>query len=292
MGIGAVSPDNPLCIGVGTSVNRLGKEVLKNCDVLISLGARFSDKATEKALYNKKVKLVHLDIDAAEIGKIHFAEGGVHGDLKDTLPRLISAVDKKDDVWLKEVYAMQSTIKDTSSVAKDYINCLNGYFGNDQIVSTDVGQHQLWTANYYKFNHPRRLLTSGGLGAMGYGLGAAIGAYFATGERVLTITGDGSFNMSFNELITVKKYNVPLTVAVMNNNSLGLIHEEQARSFDGRFIDSDLDCAVDYQALSKAFGIDGYTVRTPDELAALLKTIDPAAPAVIDCKISKKEKAL
>ncbi len=292
MGIGAIPADDPLCIGVGTSVNRLAKEALKNCAVLISLGARITDKASEKALYNKKVQLVHLDIDAAEIGKIHFAEGGVHGDLRDTLPLLIDAVNAKDDAWLKEVQDMKEHVKCTSSTAKEYIKCLNEHFGNNQIVSTAVGQHQLWTANYYKFDSPRKLLTSGGLGAMGYGIGAAIGAYFATGEPVLMITGDGSFNMNFNELLTVKNYHVPLTVAIMDNSSLGLIHEEQARSYDGRFIDSELSDGVDYSTLAKAFGIDGYLCESPEQLKNVLRTLDGGKPVVIDCKISKKEKAL
>lgn len=292
MGIGGVPSSHPNFIGTGTSINLTAKEALRECDVFISLGARFSNKATEKSLYRRTTKLVHLDIDKAEIGKILTAEAGVCGDLTQSLPMLIDSVSAKSGGWLNKILKSKANNSYALTVPNCYIKCLNEHFGRGQVVTTDVGQHQLWVANYYEFDKPRRFLSSCGLGAMGYGLGAAIGAYFAAGERPLMITGDGSFNMNFNELLTVKEYNIPVVIAVMNNKTLGMIRETQSKNYKGRYIDSDLKESVDYKLLASAFGIDGYVAKTPGELEVILKELPKDKPAVIDCRVGKNEKAL
>lgn len=292
MGIGAVPTSFDKYIGVGTSVNRLAKSILKKCDTIISLGARFSSKATTKTSYKKNINLVHLDIDRAEIHKILTAEGPVCGDLNDTLPILLQAVGQKDKSWLDEIGEMKKNVVEAKASHKKYIEVLNSHFGNEMTVTTDVGQHQLWTANYYKFDSPKKFLSSCGLGSMGYGLGAAVGAYFATGKPVLTITGDGSFNMSFNELITVKNYNIPVTVAIMNNGALGMVRENQKLNYGGRIIDADLPSIVDYKKLAEAYGLPSYTAKSPDELQNILNNLDKNSPAIIDCRVGKHEKSL
>jgi Thiamine pyrophosphate-requiring enzymes [acetolactate synthase, pyruvate dehydrogenase (cytochrome), glyoxylate carboligase, phosphonopyruvate decarboxylase] len=160
------------------------------------------------------------------------------------------------------------------------------------LIATDVGQHQLWTANYFPFNAPRRFISSCGLGSMGYGLGAAIGAYFATKKPVALITGDGSFNMNYNELLTAVSNGVPIVIFVMNNGSLGMIRELQSAHFNGRYIASDLPLSPDYSALAAALGATGFVAKTPEELDRLLKKTSLNVPVVFDCRIGKNEKSL
>ncbi|MEG2454141.1 MAG: thiamine pyrophosphate-binding protein [Clostridia bacterium] len=292
MGIGAVSTSHPNYVGVGTSKNVLSREILKACDLFICLGARFSNKALELNFASKNTKLLHLDIDRAEIGKNLHADAQLVGDLKYTLPSLINNVSQKSTLWISEVKSMRNSIKTTLTVPNSWINVISKHYGSQQIVATDVGQHQLFVANYYPFDHPSCFISSCGLGSMGYGLGAAIGAHLATSKQVILITGDGSFNMNFNELLTAVNLNIPITIFVFNNHSLGMIRELQSKQYHGRFIASEQGGKLNYARLGEVFGAQGFTAKSPDELASLLKTIDINRPTVIDCLISKNEKSM
>lgn len=294
-GIGAIDADDERYIGPGTHANEVAKRALREADLLISIGARFSSKATEKSPYSKNLRLLHLDIDASEIDKIHFADARLVGDVAITLPALTKGVDKRNNDWFNNSERFENA---TSSIPFQYIKCLNRRFGNRQLVTTDVGQHQLWVANYYDFSAPERFLSSCGLGAMGFGIGAAAGAAIATGERVLYVTGDGSFNMCFNELATIVKYNLPVTIVIMNNSSLGMIREVQKRYYRGRYTDSDV-FSPDYVVLARSFGIDdAFVVKNPKELERLIfsenfgKTIGSTRPVLIDCRTGKNQKIL
>lgn len=287
-GVGVTDFDNEYFIGVSTAKNTLAKAALKDADLLISVGARFSSKATEKTFYNKKLKLLHLDIDAAEIDKNHQSDARIVGDLLDTLPLLLSRVNEKDHAW----FNAQPDKNERLSTVQCMINCLCRHFGRDAYVTTDVGQHQLYVTNYYDFSLGGRLITSAGLGAMGFGIGAAAGTAFATGKRVLYVTGDGSFNMSFNELITIRRYSLPVVTVIFDNSSLGMIYEIQKKKYGGNVVDSVLPGGVDYVRLANSFGIPAYRAETVRELDVVLSSIDLNSPAVIDLKLKKQENIL
>ncbi len=283
--IGAMPYNHKNYIGVGTSVNKLAKTLLKDCDLFITLGARFSNKALEQNFASKNTKLLHLDIDRAEISKNISADFALIGDLTETLPALLDAVKPKTADWMLEVENRKNGTKIEFNPQKHWINSIFKHFGANQLVATDVGQHQLWTANYYPFSQPSRFLSSCGLGAMGYGLGAAIGAYFATGEDVVLITGDGSFNMSFSELCTVKNYNVPISIFIMNNRCLGMIREFQTKNYKKRYIASNLT-PPDYILLAKSFGIEAVSAKQPEDLDKIFSN-NTSRQVVIDCDIKR-----
>lgn len=286
--LGAMPYDHKNYIGVGTSINQLAKRLLGECDLFITLGARFSNKALEQNFARKTTKLLHLDIDRAEISKNLTADVAVIGDLSQTLPQLVSSIKPKSLDWISKVVELKS-IQPELNEQKHWINSVFNHFGSNQIVATDVGQHQLWTANYYGFSQPSKFLSSCGLGAMGYGLGASIGAFFATGERVVLITGDGSFNMSFAELSTIKRYDVPISIFIMNNRCLGMIRELQAKHYKKRYIASTLS-PPNYSTLSKAFDVSSAVAKSPEELDTILST-NTYRQIVVDCIINRNLKS-
>lgn len=286
-GVGIFNSDDEYFIGVSTAKNKLTKAALKEADLLISVGARFSSKATEKIFYDKRLKLLHLDIDAAEIDKNIRSDAKAVGDLSCTLPALLDAVSEKAEPWFTKPDKPEKP-----NEAKTYVECLRRRFGGDAYVTTDVGQHQLQVTNYYDFSSGGRLIASAGLGAMGFGIGAAIGVAVATKKHVLYVTGDGSFNMSFNELITIKKYNLPVTTVVFDNSSLGMIREIQEKKFGGNVVDSIVTENVDYVALSQAFGIPAYRADNAKSLQKILDEIDENSPSVIDLKLNRQNNVL
>lgn len=286
-GIGVTDSDDDLFIGVSTAKNKLAKRALKEADLLISVGARFSSKATEKSFYNKNLKLLHLDVDPAEIDKNHQSDARITGDLSDTLPALLNLVNGKEKWFNKGEDAPEKP-----TTVHEYMNVLCKHFGRDAYVTTDVGQHQLYVVNYFDFSSKGRLITSAGLGAMGFGIGSACGVAFGTKKRVLYVTGDGSFNMSFNELITIKTYDLPVVSVIFDNSSLGMIREIQMKKYDGNVVDSNIPVGVDYVALSSAFGIPAYRVENVNQLENILNTIDLNSPAVIHVKLKRQENVL
>lgn len=300
MGITAIPGSYPLNLGMcGMHGKFASIKAQSECDLLLAVGVRFSDRATgDVEEYTKKCMTVHIDIDRAEIGKNVSPDVSLWGDVKDILNRLLEQVPQcEHPEWIaqiEEYKAAEEAPPSKKFTPKNIIEEVNRHCKDDTIVATDVGQHQMWTMQYYKFEKPQTLLTSGGLGAMGFGLGAAIGGCVACGrKRTILFTGDGSFGMNLNELATVVSQDLPITVVVFNNNVLGMVRQWQTIFYDSRYSQTTLNRKTDFGALARAFGADGYTAQTIDELERVLSvTGQIGGPAVIDCHIDMDEKVL
>jgi len=268
-----------------------------DCDLIIALGVKFSDRATGKTdAYKKGKAIIHFDIDLSEIGKNVEADLYVQGDLRLTLRSLLDKLpDMKNDEWLAHIGDLKRTqagLTDDNFMPKQVIEAVNRHCEPNTVIATDVGQHQMWTMQYYAFSNPKTLLTSGGLGTMGYGLGAAIGGCMATGnQRTILFTSDGSFGMNLNELATAVTYNLPIVIILLNNGVLGMVRQWQTMFFDKRYSNTTLERKTDFAALAKAFGCEGYSISTIEELDKILDNL-PDGPVVIDYRISKDELVL
>ncbi|WP_432409681.1 biosynthetic-type acetolactate synthase large subunit [Wukongibacter sp. M2B1] len=296
MGLGCFSRNNELSLGlVGMHGFKEANLAVTNSDLVIAIGARFSDRVVGKANeFAPRARIIHIDIDKSEINKNKKANLSVIGDVKEILKKLVERVEAKNrSQWLKEInqWKSKNVLKENEFTAKNIINTVQNILGNDTIVVTDVGQHQMWTAQYWKFTKPRSFLSSGGLGTMGYGLGAAIGAQIAMPyNRILHITGDGSFRMNCNELATVTKYNLPTITLLLNNNTLGMVRQWQKLFQSERYSQTDIGNEVDYVKLAEAYGVDGYRVEELNSLVEVLKVVaNKRQSAVIECKIDKDQ---
>jgi len=262
-------------------------------DLEIALGVRFSDRATGNTKeYSKNCAVIHVDIDAAEIGKNIAPVISLCGDLKEILPMLVEKTNLRPaDEWrlrVRELKATGEVLPSGGFTPLDIIDRVNSYFDDDTAVATDVGQHQMWTAQYYRFEKPRRLVTSGGLGAMGYGLGAAVGACIARGgKRAVLFTSEGSFGMNLTELATAVTHKLPIVVVLLNNGVLGMVRQWQALFFDKRFSQTTLERKTDFPALARAFGAHGFSASNLDELDNVLKNLPDDGPCLINCEIDK-----
>lgn len=285
MGIGCFDPDDENYLGVLCNTNFKTSSALRECDLLITLGARFNSRyAAFSALKKRRTPLLQLDADKAEIDKNILTTASVTGDLKLSLSKLLPLVEERDAAEEWEFRSLPDLSEENCGI--DIIKCLCRKLGPSATVTTDVGLHQEWAAHNCKVYNSRRFLTSGGLGAMGFGLGAAIGAHFASGDVCLLITGDGSFNMNFNEITTAVKHHVPLVVAVLNNNSLGMIRKLQSERRAKTSGISSLYLNVDYAALAQSMGARGVTVEEFSDLDAVLDdALEGSLPLVIDFKI-------
>lgn len=298
MGLSAIPTDHPRFLGMqGMHGHYAASKVMQNADVIIALGVRFNDRVTgDRHRFAKDARIVHIDIDGSELSKALYDTHGLRADLKCTLARLIPQIKKKRHPKWQELIAeikkeAEKFDDDRPGMTpKNIISTLQSHVGANTAVVTDVGQHQMWTAQYLRQQTVRRFVTSGGLGTMGFGFGAAMGAYVGTGERSVLITGDGSFGMSINELATAVTYGFPVTVLIMNNGVLGMVHQWQTLFFEGRYSCTELDRKTDFVAVARGFGADGETVSTLSELEAALARADMArGPYIIDCKVSKDE---
>ena len=299
MGIGVVPKEHPLLTGmIGMHGTKASNISATKCDLFIALGARFSDRVISNPENLSNAKILHIDVDPAEINKNIKVDLSVVGDLKLVLQRILPHInEKKNKEWIEHVeylktlnaYKKEEEEKLTPEYFFEVLNKLNQ--GN-LIISTEVGQHQMWTAQYFKFNAPRSLITSGGLGTMGFGLGASIGAQLGKPDcKVINIAGDGSFMMNCNELATAVKNNLPIVVVIMNNNVLGMVRQWQTLFFDGRYSNTTLDRKTDLVKLAEAFGAEGYRVTEKDELeGALEKALKSKGPVVIDYVIDNDKK--
>ncbi|WP_368254895.1 thiamine pyrophosphate-dependent enzyme, partial [Clostridium paraputrificum] len=299
MGIGVVPKGHPLLTGmIGMHGTKASNISATKCDLFIALGARFSDRVISNPENLSNAKILHIDVDPAEINKNIKVDLSVVGDLKLVLQRILPHIDeKKNKEWLEHVeylktltaYKKEEEEKLTPQYFFEILNKLNQ--GN-LIISTEVGQHQMWTAQYFDFNAPRRLITSGGLGTMGFGLGASIGAQLGKPDcKVINIAGDGSFMMNCNELATAVKNNLPIVIVIMNNNVLGMVRQWQTLFFDGRYSNTTLDRKTDLVKLAEAFGAEGYRVTKKDELEGILeKALKSKGPVVIDYVIDNDKK--
>jgi len=299
MGIGSVPYSYELNLGMSGMHGRYASTVaMSEADLIIALGVRFSDRATGNTNgYAKNAQIIHVDIDAAEIGKNVRVDFSLRGDLKNILPMLIhgSAAHAREQ-WLDRVRVLKGMDNGAPGEAfspPNIIRHVNAYYNDDTVVATDVGQHQMWVAQHYRFEKPRKFISSGGLGAMGFGLGAAIGASIAhERKRVVLFTSEGSFGMNLTELATAVTQKLPITIVLLNNGVLGLVHQWQTLFFDKRYSQTILDRKTDFPALAKAFGAAGYTAQNLAELDSILKDAPDNCPCLIDCAIDSEEKVL
>ncbi len=271
-----------------------------NADLIIAVGARFSDRATgNKAKYAPKAKIIHIDIDNAEIDKNVAVSCGICGDVKLTLQKLIEAVDaKKNPEWIEEVSRFskeesEQRVFTDAMTPYNLIDVINKTVDDDTVIATDVGQHQMWAAQYCKFSKPRKFVSSGGLGTMGFGLGAAIGSQIGSGKKSVLITGDGSFGMCLNELATASTYNIPVVIVIFNNGVLGMVRQWQTLFFNKHYSNTVLDRKTDFVKLAEAFGIKGYRCTKMDEFEKTMKTaFESDGPVLIECFVDKDEMVL
>lgn len=298
MGLSGIPTDHPRFLGMqGMHGHYASSMAMHDADLIISLGVRFNDRVTgNREKFAKLAQIIHIDVDGSELSKTVNSACGLRGDVKLTLQKLIPLVnaEQKPD-WEKAVKALKETENDYLDIRpgltpRNAIMTLNKHLGENTAVATDVGQHQMWAAQNVNFKKPRRFISSGGLGTMGFGLGAAIGAAVGTGERSVLVTGDGSFGMCLNELTTAVTYNVPVVIFLMNNGVLGMVRQWQTLFFNKHYSNTILDRKTDFVALARAFGADGEAV---DTVAALDKAFEHAfscdGPYVIDCRIDKDE---
>ncbi len=300
LGKGVIDGDDPSYTGMigmhGTKASNFGAS---ECDLLIALGARFDDRVIGNAsLFAPAAKILHLDIDRAEVNKNIRADLALVGDLKKTLEQLIPMLsERKHPTWQKKIASYKKKYPlapPAGSVftAPDVIRRIQAACDRDLILVTDVGQHQMWAAQYYVFHEPRTFLTSGGLGTMGYGLGAAIGASCAfPGRQVVNVTGDGCFRMNLQELATASRYNIPVIDVIINNHTLGMVRQWQTLFYGGRYSHTTLEDKVDFCKTAEGLGCSAYRVTNTDELDdALRKALEMKAPAVIECIVEQDDK--
>ncbi len=298
MGVSAVPTSNKRFLGMqGMHGHYASSMAQAEADLVIAIGARFSDRATgNKDVYVRNCNILHIDVDAAEIDKNITTQLGINGDVKETLRKLISAVSPANHpAWNAEIDKFkekEASFETKSDIMTPYdvIDTVNAKMPEDAVIATDVGQHQMWVAQRYRFEKPRTFVSSGGLGTMGFGMGAAIGAYISSEKPVVLFTGDGSFGMNLNELATAVSCNVPLIVVIMNNGVLGMVRQWQTLFFNKHYSNTTLCRQTDFVKLAEAFGAMGFRAADTDELAkALDEAIAAKRPAVIDCTISKDE---
>ena len=283
---------------IGMHGTKTTNKAVCECDLLIALGARFSDRVvSDPSIFASQADILHIDIDDAEINKNIKVTSSVVGDLKEVLTVLnkkLTAV--KHTEWMKHIEQMKEEMPlsyDKSALTCPYvIEELYKLTKGDAIITTDVGQHQMWAAQYYKYTKPRTFLSSGGLGTMGYGLGACIGAKVARPEKtVVNIGGDGCFRMNMNELATASRYGLPIIQVIINNQVLGMVRQWQTLFYGKRYSQTVLEDDVDYVKLAEAMGCEAVRVSRKEEVApALKKALKSKKPFVIDCVIEKDDK--
>jgi acetolactate synthase-1/2/3 large subunit len=308
MGIGAIPSSHPLHFGmVGTHGSQTANSVLYHSDLVLILGARVGDRAIGAAsALGKKARIIHIDIDPAEIGKNIGVSIPLVGDLKLTLSDMLEHVSASDDrAWLDKVTEMKLKARqeaaaaekrpDTGYVDPRYLlSMLSDFLPEDAVIATEVGQNQIWTANNYKVRKPRTFITSGGLGTMGYGLPAAIGARIGRPDvPVVVISGDGSFQMSMQELGTMKQYDVDVRIVLFNNRRLGMVRELQLTKHGGRYSQVCLDSNPDFVALAAAYGFGGERICSNDQVRPALERMTGAkGPYLLECMVDPMEPTL
>ena len=268
------------------------------CDLLITVGSRFSDRVSgDTSRFAMGAKVLQIDVDPAEINKNVMTSASVIGDVKEVLKRLNPMLEQQNHSrWIEYINDLKVRFPmkyDQDRLTGPYVvEEIYRATKGDAIICTDVGQHQMWTAQYYKFSKPRTLLTSGGLGTMGYGLGAAIGAKLAKPEKtVINIAGDGCFRMNMNELATASRYNIPVIEVILNNHVLGMVRQWQTLFYDEHYSATTLNDKVDFVKVAEALGCRGIRVTSKEELAPALKeAMECGGPVVLDCQIDSDDK--
>ena len=295
--------NDPLSMGlVGMHGSRTANLAVDNADLVLAIGTRFSDRVALNAnKFARRARIVHIDIDPSEVNKNVAVDTSIIGDVKKVLTALIPMVDKADHTdWLEQIAlwkAKDYTPKDDATVLKPHqvMGAICDIAGEDTVYITDVGQHQMWAAQYIRHVKTRSFLTSGGLGTMGYGYGAAIGAAVADGGNrpIVHITGDGSFHMNMNEACTAVSYNLPVITVIMNNSVLGMVRQWQKTFYGKRYSSSEPERKTNYSAVAAGFGATGFRCTNLDEFkAAFTKALELKGPVWIECVIDREEAVL
>lgn len=302
MGKGGYPATGDLYTGmIGMHGSKVSNMAVSQSDLLIVIGARFSDRVVSRAdRFATGAKVLQIDVDPAEINKNIATQHYVIGDVREVLRALNAEIDKPilHDDWLakvaawKEKYPIRVTIENQRP--KEIISAVHDVAGDDAIIVTDVGQHQMWVAQFYKFAKPHRFVTSGGLGTMGFGTGAAIGAQIGQPDkRVISFSGDGSFQMNCTEIATAAKHHIPIVVLIMNNHTLGMVRQWQTLFYDGRYAETTLDHVIDWVKLAEAFGATGMRMGPGDDAEEVIrKALAVGGPVVVDCEIPIDDIAL
>ncbi|WP_432822432.1 biosynthetic-type acetolactate synthase large subunit [Trichloromonas sp.] len=312
MAMSSFPKKHPLSLGMlGMHGTYYANMAVTNSDLLIAVGARFDDRVTGKiATFAPHAKIIHIDIDPTSIKKNVRVDLPIVGDLKDVLQNLVKSLgERKEDVsalvdetagWRQEIdgwkaqHPMSYTASKTVIKPQYVIEKLRELTNDDAIVTTEVGQHQMWTAQFFDFTQPRTFLSSGGLGTMGYGLPAALGAQAAFPERqVIDVSGDGSFQMNSQELATLVQYRLPVKIAILNNNFLGMVRQWQQLFFHKRYSQTCMELPIDFVKLAEAYGATGLRASTPDEVEDVIrKALETPGPVIMEFKVAREENVM
>ncbi|MCL6635632.1 MAG: acetolactate synthase large subunit, partial [Peptococcaceae bacterium] len=302
MGLGCFPGDHPLFLGMlGLHGTRYANLAVTECDLLIAVGARFDDRVVAKVSgFAPTARMIHIDIDPAEIGKNVRIDLPIVGDVKTVLDAILPLLKKKENApWVERIrqlkeehpltYCEGGKMKPQCVVEK-----IDQLMSENAIVVTDVGQHQMWAAQYMRFREPRSFVTSGGLGTMGFGLPAAVGAQLGAPERqVILIVGDGGFQMTMQELGTAVEQKLPLKIFVFNNHQLGMVRQLQEFYCGKRYSSVHFTFCPDFAALGRVYGMEGYTVSTPEQLAEILPgVLQSRRPVIVDCIVDDEENVM
>ena len=312
MGLGAFPEDDPLSLGLlGMHGSYYANMGVSHSDLLVAVGARFDDRVTGKiATFAPHAKIIHIDVDPTSIKKNVRVDLPIVGDVKGVLVQMLKVLEEHRDKltelkanissWLQEIagwkakHPMAYTQSTTIIKPQFVIQKLRELCDDDAIIATDVGQHQMWTAQFFGFTRPRTLLSSGGLGTMGFGLPAAMGAQAAFPKRqVIVICGDGGFQMNMQELATLVQNRLPVKICILNNNFLGMVRQWQELFFDKRYSQTCMELPIDFIKLAEAFGAKGFQATKPDEVEAVIKTgFTTPGPVIMEFKVAREEKVL
>lgn len=298
MGIGSIPNDHRLYTGmIGMHGTKASNLLATSCDLIIALGARFSDRVISHKNHIKNAKIIQIDIDPTEINKNVKVDSYIVGDIKEVLKKLFPMINEKENIaWINKMNELKAlnnkeVVKEGVLTPEYLFTLLNKMNNGNFIITTEVGQHQMWTAQNYKFYKPRTFISSCGLGTMGFGMGASIGAQMGNTKAVVfNIAGDGSFGMDCNEFATAVNFKLPVKVIVMNNNALGMVRQWQSLFYEGRYAETTLNRATDFVKLAEAFGGTGFRVEKPEELQEILeKALATDGPVIIDYKINSDD---
>ncbi|MBD5089741.1 MAG: biosynthetic-type acetolactate synthase large subunit [Clostridiales bacterium] len=299
MGKGAFNGEHKYYVGMlGMHGTKAANLSVTDCDLLVTIGARFSDRVTGNAKkFASKAKILHIDVDPAEVNKNIHVNTSIIGDCKAVLEILNSKLEQQDhSAWVAEVMEKKEkfplTYPEDRLTGPYVIEKIHEITGGDAIITTDVGQHQMWAAQYFKYQKPRTFLSSGGLGTMGYGLGASIGAKVGMPEKtVFNIAGDGCFRMNMNEIATATRYNIPIIQVVLNNHVLGMVRQWQTLFYEKRYSQTVLEDKVDFVKVAEAMGAKAYRITKKEEVESVLREVlSLKEPVLIECVIDQDEK--
>ncbi|WMJ78115.1 MULTISPECIES: biosynthetic-type acetolactate synthase large subunit [unclassified Sedimentibacter] len=291
MGLGTIPRNHKLSLGfVGMHGSTETNMAVTNCDLLIAMGARFSDRVIGSPdKFAPGAKIIHIDIDSTEVDKNTYESIPLIGEMKEILERLLEKAEEKDrSGWLNEIMSKrQKKNIEGQFIPENILKKVNSYYSVDTVVATDVGQHQMWTGQYWNFNRSDEFITSGGLGTMGFGIGAAMGAQIGNpNKKTVLVTGDGSFRMNCEELVTISRYRLPVKIILLNNNTLGMVRQWQRMFSNARYSETDNHDDVNYQMLAGSYGIKSFKAESMEELEnALESTCGVNEPVLIECRI-------